>query len=186
MAAREIKQKIWRYLHGGKWWLLTMTGRLPSHRLRCALYRFAGMRLGHRATIYGGAEIRRPERIEIGDGSIIGNGAILDGRLGICIGRSVNISTGVWIWTVQHDYRDPYFGDVGGSVVVKDRAWISCRVIILPGVTIGEGAVVGAGSVVTKDVEDFAVVAGVPAKRVGDRPRELNYDLGSGGYIPFI
>lgn len=163
-----------------------MTGRIPSHRIRCALYRFFGMRMGRRAVVYGGAEVRRPEWIEIGDGSIVGNEAILDGRLGIRIGRNVNMSTGVWIWTVQHDYRDSGFADVGGPVVIKDHAWISCRVVILPGVTIGEGAVVGAGSVVTKDVEDFAVVGGVPAKRIGERPRNIKYDLGAGDHIPFI
>ena len=58
---------------------------------------------------------------------------------------------------------------------IGDRAWIGCNVVILPGVTIGEGAVCCAGSVVTKDVEPFTVVAGVPAVKVNDRPRDIDY-----------
>ena len=146
----------------------------------------AGMKLGRRSIIYGGAEVRHARMITIGDGSIVGNGAILDGRLGITIGRNVNFSTGVWIWTVQHDYRSPDFGDQGGAVTIGDYAWISCPAVILPGVSIGEGAVVAAGAIVTKDVPPYAVVGGVPARILGERPRGLHYDLSAGQYIHFL
>lgn len=173
-------------MHGAKWLALNWVGAIPSHHLRRLIYRQCGMHIGHRATIYGGAEVRRPQWISIGDGSIIGNDAILDGRLGIKIGKNVNFSTGVWIWTVQHDYKDPDFIDIGGAVNIGDNAWLSCRVIVLPGVTIGEGAVVAAGSVVTKDVLPYTVVGGIPAKEIATRPNEIRYDLGSGNPIPFI
>ncbi len=133
-----------------------------------------------------GAEVRRPEWIEIGEGSVIGNGAVLDGRRGIRIGKNVNFSSGVWIWTVQHNYKDPMFGDVGGAVEIGDHAWLSCRVTVLPGVSIGEGAVIAAGSVVTKNVDPYWVVGGVPAIKIGERPREIHYSLGDNRPIPFI
>lgn len=166
--------------------MLLYVGKIPSHFIRKAIYSSVGMRIGRATAIYSGAEIRRPECIEIGEGTIIGHHAILDGRLGINIGRNVNFSTGVWIWTVQHDYRDPHFGDAGGAVTIGDNAWISCRVTILPGVTIGEGAVVAAGAVVTQNVEPYTVVGGIPAKKIGERPRDIRYFLGDALPIPFV
>jgi acetyltransferase-like isoleucine patch superfamily enzyme len=65
----------------------------------------------------------------------------------------------------------------GGDVMIGSRAWIGYRAIILPGVTIGEGAVVAAGAVVSRDVPPYTVVAGNPARAIGDRPRDLTYRL---------
>jgi len=103
----------------------------------------------------------------------------LDARRGLVIGNYVNFSSEVMIWTLQHDHNSPTFADKGGKVVIGDRAWISCRAIILPGVTIGEGAVVAAGAVVTKDVAPYTIVGGIPAKEIGKRNRDLTYELGS-------
>jgi acetyltransferase-like isoleucine patch superfamily enzyme len=137
-----------------------------------------GVRLGRGALVHRGLELRAPTRVRIGAGSVIGFDAILDGRKGIEIGRQVNISSSVAIWTLQHDHRDPQFRARGGPVVIGDRAWLSFRCTVLPGVTIGEGAVVAAGAVVTKDVPRYAIVGGVPASVIGERsPRELTYDL---------
>jgi acetyltransferase-like isoleucine patch superfamily enzyme len=183
---KNIKYKIWLHLHGLKFLALLLVGKTPSHAARRAMYKAFGMNLGANSYIYMGAEVRHPAAIKIGSGSIIGHSAILDGRHGITIGSNVNMSTGVWIWTVQHDFRDPNFGDVGGPVVIEDNAWVSCRVVILPGIRIGEGAVVAAGSVVTKDVAPYTVVGGVPAKFITDRPKDIKYFLGNSDPIPFV
>lgn len=183
---QQLKYKVWLLLHGAKFLFLLWIGKIPSHFLRCILYRMMGLQLADKAVIYSGAEIRRPEMVSIGEGTIIGHHAILDGRLGITIGKNVNFSTGVWIWTVQHDYRDPDFGDMGGAVTIHDYAWISCRATILPGVTIGEGAVVAAGAVVTQDVAPYTVVGGIPAKKIAERPQGMRYQLGNASPIPFI
>ena len=182
----KLKSKLWPYYYAGQFLLLRWTGHIPSHAIRNLIYRLFGIQLGVHSVIYSGAEIRTPKKLTIGAGSIIGHGAILDARHGIRIGRNVNFSTGVWIWTLQHDYRDAQFAATGGPVEIDDDAWLSCRVTILPGVRIGRGAVVAAGSVVTKDVEPYAVVGGVPAKKIGERPRDLQYDLGRGRPTPFI
>ncbi|MBI5441706.1 MAG: acyltransferase [Deltaproteobacteria bacterium] len=126
-----------------------------------------------------------PSRLRIGKGTVVGHHAILDARGGLTIGENVNLSSGVWIWTVQHDYRARDFGTVSGPVRIKDHAWISCRATILPGVTVGEGAVVAAGAVVTGDVADYDVVGGVPAVPFAKRPRDLCYSPAS-GYLPFV
>ena len=154
-------------------------GHVPSARVRHAFYTSCmGVSLGPGARINGGAEIRKG-RVAIGSNTIIGHGAILDGRRGITIGERVNLSSEVAIWTLQHDYSDPDFGSVGGEVHIGDLAWISFRATVLPALTIGEGAVVAAGALVTEDVAPYTIVAGLPARPIGERPRGLRYRLGS-------
>jgi acetyltransferase-like isoleucine patch superfamily enzyme len=119
-----------------------------------------------------------PWRLRIGKNSVIGDHAILDARAGITIGDNVNISTNVAIWTGQHDYQSSDFAYESASVNICDYAWLSFRSTILPGVTVGKGAVVAACAVVTKDVPPFAVVAGIPAKVIGQRNQDLRYNLG--------
>ncbi|MFO7535135.1 MAG: acyltransferase [Kiritimatiellia bacterium] len=167
------------YRNGLKFLLLLLCGHIPSHRLRKLIYvRVFGLRADTTAVIYGGAEIRNPREIVIGRNSIIGHGAVLDGRNGLTVGENVNMSTGVWIWTMEHDPQDPLFAAKGGPVVIEDYAWISCRSIILPNLRIGKGAVVCAGAVVTKDVPPYAIVGGVPARVIGQRSSDLRYELG--------
>lgn len=116
---------------------------------------------------------------------MIENNVTLDGRRGIKIGKNVNFSSEVMIWTLQHDYNNPSFSVKGGEVIIEDYVWISTRAIILPNVRIGKGAVVAAGAVVTKDVPPFTVVGGIPAKKIGERNKELNY-VPSDAHLPFV
>ncbi|MDO9355470.1 MAG: hypothetical protein Q7T55_17345 [Solirubrobacteraceae bacterium] len=90
------------------------------------------------------------------------------------------------MWTDQHDPSSDHFENGGGPIDVHDFAWISARAIVLPNVTIGRGAVVAAGAVVTKDVPAMAIVGGVPAKVIGTRESALLYDLGEGRPAWFI
>jgi acetyltransferase-like isoleucine patch superfamily enzyme len=135
-----------------------------------------GLTIHPTAQLYRWREIRAAENISIGAGTVVGLWSSLDGRRGITLGKNVNISSEVALWTLQHDHRHPDFGVTGGPIVVHDRAWLSFRATILPGVTIGEGAVVAAGAVVTHDVPPFAIVGGVPAKIIGQRSSDLTYD----------
>jgi len=162
-----------------------LVGSVPSHHLRLLAYRrLLRMSIGPGTTVYRAPEIRTPSRIQIRRNTVIGNGAVLDGRGGLRIGDNVNFSSGVWVWTMQHDKDSPDFAAQSAPVVIEDRVWLSCRTTILPGVTIGEGAVVCAGAVVTSDVEPYAVVGGVPARKIGARNRHLTYTLA--GRIPFL
>jgi acetyltransferase-like isoleucine patch superfamily enzyme len=164
---------------------LIVIGKLPGHSVRRIMYRWL-YRFSFPASsvLYGGAEIRNCQALKIGENTVIGHNAILDARRGIELGRNVNLSTGVWIWTEQHDPNDPDFAIIGGKVVIEDYAWISCRVVILPGVTIGQGCVVAAGAVVTKDAPAWSIIGGVPATVIGQRNRNMRYQLG--GLIPII
>lgn len=156
---------------------IVAVGKLPIHRLRTATLRRWGADIDRSATVYHGFEVRQPDKLTIGARSSIGNGAILDARGGITIGSDVNFSTGVHIWTGQHDWESADFRYVRAPVVIGDRAWLSTRVTVLPGVTIGEGAVVAAGAVVSKDVAPYTLVGGVPARQIGERPQPMTYEL---------
>lgn len=191
---RSILEKIFsgidHRISGFKYRLcLYWVAHIPSHHIRNFIYRYAYlMPLSKNVVIYKGAEIRFPANCFIGEGSIIGDNAILDAREGIKIGRNVNFSSNVSIWTLQHDYRDPLFRcnpKHYGPVLIDDRVWIGPNVIILHNVTIGEGAVVAAGSVVTKDVPPFTLVGGVPAKVIGNRPKDLRYNF-TGKHAHFL
>ena len=163
---------------GGGAQLAHTIAALPFRRLRTVVLRRAfGLQIDRTAVLHRRAELWSAARISIGPGSIIGQDAIIDGRAGVTIGASVNFAGQVAIYTEQHDVEDLDFAVVGGPVVVGDRAWLSFRSTILPGVTIGEGAVVAAGAVVTRDVAPFTIVGGVPARPIGTRPRALRYDL---------
>lgn len=165
---------------------LAITGYIPSHTIRNLLYKKVFcMDIDEKAVIYYGAEIRAPWNIKIGKNTIIGDKAVLDGRNGLTIGENVNFSTGVWIWTEQHDVNSPAFADEGAPVVIENRAWISCRSTILPGVTIKEGSVVAAGAVVTKDTEPFSINGGIPAKKIGERNKNLEYEF-QGNHLHFL
>lgn len=168
--------------YGGARFVLFQISLLPSMHLRMFLYKCLGVSMGKNVTIHFRTELRCPERLKLGDGTIIGDNAILDARRGLTMGRNVNLSSNVSIYTLQHDHRDPFFGipsenNLKLSVEIGDRAWLGANVIVLPGVHIGEGAVCCAGCVVTKDVEPFAVVAGIPARKVNERPHNLKYEF---------
>jgi acetyltransferase-like isoleucine patch superfamily enzyme len=165
---------------------LLLVAYIPSQTLRKALLRVCGARIAHDVRLYHGFEVRKPRNLEIASGTVIGTGAILDARGGISIGRNVNFSSEVAIWTVQHDPQSPSFGTKLAPVRIKDNAWISFRVVILPGVTVCEGAVVAAGAIVTKDVPPYSISAGIPAHVIGTRTRNLEYELGRAGYYHFI
>ncbi len=93
---------------------------------------------------------------------------------GVTIGKYLHTGRGLTIFSTNHNYRSqnyiPYdLEDLIMPVIIKDFVWIGANVTILPGVTIGEGVVVGGGAVVTKDVPDYAIVGGNPAKIISYR-----------------
>lgn len=186
MLRSAVRTLRW-WKSGWSFYLIVLIGKLPGHSARRALYRLLfGFSFPRSTVLYGGAEIRNCGALKIGENCSIGHHVILDARRGLELGRNVNIGTGVWIWTEEHDPNDPDFAIVGGKVVVEDYAWLSSRVVILPGVRIGEGCVVAAGAVVTKDMPAWSIVGGVPAAVIGQRNRNMRYRLGSTGYIPVV
>ncbi len=134
--------------------------------------------IGKHSTMLMGCEIRNGKNVSIGEHCVINKNVLLDGRGGLLtIGDNVDIAQETNIWTYEHNVHDDFHALSGAPVMIEDFVWICSRVTILPGVTIGRGAVVASGSVVTKDVAPMSIVAGVPAKKIGDRKSRLLYEL---------
>lgn len=161
-----------------KLFVLTILGYLPFHSLRNIVYKIAGIKIGKGSTIHMGARFYQPKNISIGEDTIVGDGAFLDGRSKLVIGSHVDIASQVMIFNSEHDLSHPKWEAREESVHIQDYCFIGPRAIILPGVTLGKGSVVAAGAVVTKDVPEKTIVGGVPAKVIGQRESTLNYRLG--------
>lgn len=156
-----------------------LSDHFPSHMFRQFMFRLAGMKIGKSSTIHMGVRFFLPDGITIGDDTIVGFGAFLDGRKPLIIGSHVDIASEVMIYNSEHDLSSEKFEAIDGPVQIGDYVFIGPRAIILPGVKIGKGAVVAAGAVVTHDVSDFEIVGGIPAKVIGERKnKNPNYKLG--------
>lgn len=123
-------------------------------------------------------EISRPDKLRIGPGCAFHEKTLLHTEGGLTIGRNVHAGHGLTIFTTNHNYRSqdsiPYAcTDIEKPVRIEDFVWLGANVSIIPGVTIGEGAVVAMGAVVTKDVVRGAVVGGNPAQLLACRDLEL-------------
>lgn len=163
---------------------LCWVGYAPCHRYRRFFYRLFGMKIGKGSTIHMGARFYNISNIVIGEDSIIGEDAVLDGRDKLIIGNHVDIASEVMIYNAEHDVKDPAFHAIKAPVVIGDYVFIGPRAIILPGVTIKKGVVIGAGAVVTRDVEEGLIVGGVPAKQIGVREvKDFNYKLGRAAWF---
>lgn len=164
--------------------VLHIVGWVPSHCIRRFFYRLAGMKIGSGSTLHMGARFYNPSHIAIGRDTIIGEGVVLDGRASLRIGDHVDFASEVMVYNSQHDTESDDFHAISEPVVIEDYVFVGPRAIILPGVTIGKGAVVAAGAVVTKDVNAFEIVGGVPAKVIGERKnKDLNYKLGRAAWF---
>ncbi len=158
---------------------------LPSYTLRRAWYRhILGWRIGSNVFILMGQYVQMAgarssgRKVSIGKGTIINYGCLLYTTGGLIIGERVSISAGTWLVTGSHDINDPQFTVFFKPIVIGDSVWIGMRATVLAGVTIGEGAIVMAGAMVTKDVPPNAIVGGVPAKVIRQRDtREFSYPL---------
>jgi maltose O-acetyltransferase len=114
----------------------------------------------------------------IGDDTIIGEQVILDGRAPLRIGNHVDIASRALLYNSEHDIQSADFHQIEVPTTIEDYVFIGPQAIILPGVTIGKGAVVAAGAVVTKNVAPYSIVAGIPAKPIAERNKKLSYILG--------
>jgi acetyltransferase-like isoleucine patch superfamily enzyme/coenzyme F420-reducing hydrogenase beta subunit len=149
---------------------------LPSRHLRYFLLRTVfKAKIGKDVSMYRSIEFRNPAGLILEGNNSIGMHVLLDARKGLTIKRGTVIASHVLLWTLHHDYNSCDFRTVGAPIEIGEYVWICSRAIILPGIKIGKGAVVASGSVVTKDIEPFTVVGGVPAKKIGMR-KEMEYN----------
>lgn len=138
-------------------------------------YGISGSRVGN-LTVIGKLDINGPKKLlTIGERCFISTGVHLAMHAPVIIGNRVVVNEGVKLLTGSHLTKDSKWLLFGKPIVIEDYAWIATNAIILPGVKIGKGAVVAAGAVISRDVPDYAIVAGNPAKVVSQRSKELFY-----------
>lgn len=156
---------------------------VPFHFLRLLyLSRVLRIQIGKRTSVHMGCFVTG-RRIRIGDHSVINRGCYLDGRAGLTIGDNVSISPECVLLSLTHDVNDAAFRAVPKPVTLGDYVWLGMRAMVLPGVEMGRGSVAGAGAVVAKSCGPHEIVAGVPARKIGDRNPGLEYRL---DYFPLF
>lgn len=175
-----IKRALFRFywmLYDTRDFLAEAVGWIPFHWVRTILWRWLQVQIGAHTSIHRNCRFYRPSGVSIGSHTVVNRNVLLDGRMGISIGNNVSISEGVTIFTLEHDLNDPEFKHRGGKVIIEDRVFIGAHALILPDVTLAEGAAIAAGAVVTHDVASYTIVAGVPARPIGQRNPNLTYQL---------
>ena len=148
---------------------------IPSHLVRRLYLRyFFGVTVDDKASILLGCQFTNGLDFEIGR-SVINQRCHIDNRGGIKIGNHVSIGPQVAVITADHDMSTSNIEGRASPVIIEDYVFIGARALILPGVTLKKGSVIAAGAVVVRDVEEFSIVAGGPAKTIGHRRRDLDY-----------
>lgn len=176
---KKVSNRFYNYMADLGLFLLHLLINFPSHHLRRFFFRIGGARVGKGSSIHANCRVNSLRKLKIGEDSIIGYGTFLDGRALIDIGNHVDIATDVMIYNCEHDVNSEDFSAIEAAVIIEDYVFVGPRVIILPGVKIGKGAILAAGCVVTKDVPGFAIAGGIPAKVIGERGiKDLHYKLG--------
>jgi putative colanic acid biosynthesis acetyltransferase WcaF len=160
---RPGKNNVWRILWFFAGLPLLRFPLIPSSAFRVWLLRLFGARVGRGVTIKPGVRVKYPWCLSIGNDTWIGEDCWIDCLTGVQIGCDACLSQGSYLCTGNHDWSDPAFGLMLGSITVGDGAWVGAKAVVLPGVSIGQCGIASAGSVVTKSIPGYEIHAGNPA-----------------------
>lgn len=153
---------------------LNLTKEIFPYPLRNLWLLFFGIKVYHSSSIHRRCRFFHIGKFSLGKNSTVNFGCYLDNRRGIKIGDNTAIAHNVKIYTLGHNIDSPHFETKGAPVVIGNNVFIFSNAMIMPGVTIGDGAVILPGSIVTKHVGAFEVWGGAPAKFIKNRTREID------------
>lgn len=156
-------------------WLNHIITHIPCKPFRKMNYNLARMKIGAKTQIDMNQYILAPYKLKIGNGCHINQGCFIDARGGVQLNSNVSVSHYVKIVSGSHDVQSKSFDGKFKPIIIDDFVWLGIGSTILQGVKIGKGAVVCAGAIVTKDVLPYEIVAGIPAKKIGERNKKLDY-----------
>jgi putative colanic acid biosynthesis acetyltransferase WcaF len=145
----------------------------PLHKWRAFLLYCFGAKVGPGVHVYPGVKIWAPWNLELCEGCALANGSTVYSQGKITIGSYAVISQGVTLCAGTHDYTLPGFPLVTKPITIGHHAWVAAEAFVHPGITIGDGCVIGARSVVTKDMPAWMVCAGHPCKPIKERVMEM-------------
>lgn len=165
----SLKHRLFRALWNTMWWLLAAWTPPPLHRWRGWLLRCFGADIHSTARVYGKARVWYPPNLSMGAHAVVGPGANLYCQDRISIGYMAVVSQGAHLCTGTHDIADPNFQLITKPIQIGSGAWVAAEAFIGPGVSIGQGAVIGARCVLFKDAIPLGVYAGNPAQLIKTR-----------------
>jgi len=168
-ATFTVGNRVRRAFWGAAYVLLFRPSPRPSHRWRSFLLSIFGAKMGKGCHVYSKVRIWAPWNLVVEDEAGVADDVILYSMATITVGRRAVISQGAHLCTGTHDYEDRNFRLYAKPIAVGAEAWICADAFIGPGVTVGEGAVVGARSVATKDLPPWTVCAGNPCRPIKKR-----------------
>jgi len=168
-ASRPVGERMRRAVWNTTWLVLGRMSPRPLHAWRSALLRLFGAQLGPHCHVYPGARIWAPWNLECEDAVGIADDAVVYNPERIRLGSHAVVSQGSYLCGATHDLDNPAFPMIARPITIGRYAWIAARAIVCPGVTVGDGAMLGMGSVATRDLEAWTVHAGVPARALRKR-----------------
>ena len=169
--AFSLGNRIARLLWGVTYVLLYRPSPRPLHAWRAMLLRLFGAKLGPTCHFYPKGRIWAPWNLHCEDRVSLGDDAELYNPSPFFLGSHAIVSQGAYVCGATHTYNDPDFPLVSAPMRLEAYSWVCARAIVSPGVNLGVGAILGLGSIATRDLEPFGVYAGVPAKKLKDRDR---------------
>lgn len=169
-CGNRIGRAIWNIA----WLILFRVSPVICFPWRRFLLRLFGAKIGKKASIYPSTKIWAPWNLEMGDYSCLSHSVDCYSVDKIVIGANATVSQYTYLCTASHDITDSHMRLVTAPITIGDGAWICASAFIGPGIKVGEGAVAGACSVVTKDIPAWTVVSGNPARETGKREIKNN------------
>jgi putative colanic acid biosynthesis acetyltransferase WcaF len=163
----RLRRQIWNIC----WALFYRTSPRPLHSWRAFLLRSFGAEIGPNCHFYPRSKVWAPWNLICADQVTAGDGAEIYNPAPVTFGSHAILSQEAYVCGATHDYDDPGFPLIAFAMSFGPYAWICARASVAPGVNVGEGAVLGLGSVATRNLEPWTINAGVPAVKVKDRQR---------------
>jgi putative colanic acid biosynthesis acetyltransferase WcaF len=167
----SLGNRIRRGLWGLAYWILFRPTPGFCRGWRAGVLRAFGAKMAPGAMVRPSARVWAPWNLEMGEHAAVAEGVIVYNMAPVRIGRKATVSQYSHLCAGTHDFESPNFQLYALPIPVGDEAWVCADCFLAPGVTVGEGAVVGARSVVTKDMPPWTVCAGNPCRPIRERKR---------------
>jgi putative colanic acid biosynthesis acetyltransferase WcaF len=172
-SSDRLRRLMWNIC----WGLLYRLSPRPFHGWRSMLLRLFGATLGPNCHFYPGSKVWAPWNLICADQVTAGDGVEIYNPAPVTLGSHAILSQGAYLCGATHDYDDPAFPLLAYTMHIGAYAWVCARASVAPGVRIGEGAVLGLGSVATRDLEPWTIYAGAPAVKVKARRQAVDHSL---------